>query len=450
MDLLGILRILHRRRVLKSHLSWSREELLRYQSNALARLRTHAYEHSAFFRKFHKGLEDAPLGSLPILTKSMLMERFSQVAINPELNYRSLEAHLRSRPKIQLYKSKYFVSSTSGTTGQKGIFPFDQNEWLWILASLSRAFEWAGVRADPLHRVRTALVTSKLAWHQSFQLGQSASNPWVPILRLDSLDPIEVTVTKLNTFQPQVLIAYAGMAAVLADEQRSGRLQISPHVILSVSEVLTHDMRKRIRKAWHFDPYDLYGATEAGTIAAECAQHRGLHLFEDLVITEVVDEHYQSVPLGSFGTKVLVTVLFSRTLPLIRYEMSDSLMLSKEACPCGIPFALVQTIQGRVEDIIYLPSANNGKTALHPNFFHRVLEDYPIRSWQIVQEPNRIKVRIVGNDSGWDKKGLLAKLERDIRAKGAQVPIIELESALVLSKTAVGKSKLIAALNPMN
>jgi hypothetical protein len=36
----------------------------------------------------------------------------------------------------------------------------------------------------------------------------------------------------------------------------------------------------------------------------------GMHLFEDLVITEVVDPDNQPVPPGEYGAKVLVTVLF--------------------------------------------------------------------------------------------------------------------------------------------
>jgi phenylacetate-CoA ligase len=61
-----------------------------------------------------------------------------------------------------------------------------------------------------------------------------------------------------------------------------------------------------------------------------------MHLFEDLVITEVVDEGNRPVPLGVYGEKVLVTVLFSRTLPLIRYELSDSVRPSiSPYCPCG-------------------------------------------------------------------------------------------------------------------
>ena len=60
-----------------------------------------------------------------------------------------------------------------------------------------------------------------------------------------------------------------------------------------------------------------------------------MHLFEDLVITEVVDADNRPVPPGQYGAKVLVTVLFSRTLPLIRYEMSDSLQLARR--PSRLP-----------------------------------------------------------------------------------------------------------------
>jgi phenylacetate-coenzyme A ligase PaaK-like adenylate-forming protein len=66
-------------------------------------------------------------------------------------------------------------------------------------------------------------------------------------------------------------------------------------------------------RAWQAPPFNVYAATETGGIAAECRQHRGMHLFEDLVIPEVVDEHYQPVAAGEPGDRLLVTVLSSRT-----------------------------------------------------------------------------------------------------------------------------------------
>ncbi len=42
--------------------------------------------------------------------------------------------------------------------------------------------------------------------------------------------------------------------------------------------------------------------------AMDCAEHRGLHLFEDLCIYEVVDADNRPVPSGHPGAKVLVPV----------------------------------------------------------------------------------------------------------------------------------------------
>ena len=67
----------------------------------------------------------------------------------------------------------------------------------------------------------------------------------------------------------------------------------------------------------------------------------------------MVDGDNQPVPPGVPGEKVLVTVLFGRTQPLIRYEMSDSITSSDRVhCPCGRPYPLIEGVQGRVEEAL--------------------------------------------------------------------------------------------------
>ena len=159
-----------------------------------------------------------------------------------------------------------------------------------------------------------------------------------------------------------MLIGYASMLRLLAEEQLAGRLTIAPRFVFSASEVLTDATRALASRAWGTAPRNVYGATETAGIAAECGQHPGMHLFEDLVITEIVDENDRPVPAGrSTGAKVLVTVLFSRTLPLIRYEMSDSVQLAAAPdCPCGRPYALLAGIQGRAQEALRFPTGDGG------------------------------------------------------------------------------------------
>ena len=65
---------------------------------------------------------------------------------------------------------------------------------------------------------------------------------------------------------------------------------IMPRFVFSASEVLTDSTRRLASAAWGRSPYNVYAATETSGIAAECGEHAGMHLFEDLVITEVVDD----------------------------------------------------------------------------------------------------------------------------------------------------------------
>jgi phenylacetate-CoA ligase len=75
------------------------------------------------------------------------------------------------------------------------------------------------------------------------------------------------------------------------------------------------------------EPFDWYGITEGGVLACDCASHQGMHLFEDLFWVENVDRHGHPVPDGAVGHKLLITDLFNRTQPLIRYELSDMVVL---------------------------------------------------------------------------------------------------------------------------
>ena len=88
------------------------------------------------------------------------------------------------------------------------------------------------------------------------------------------------------------------MARILAEEQSAGRLRISPRAVMSASEVLTKESREKIQRAWNCPPFNVYAATETAGIASECSRHR-LHLFEDLVIAEIVDEKLTAVQVYS-------------------------------------------------------------------------------------------------------------------------------------------------------
>lgn len=166
------------------------------------------------------------------------------------------------------------------------------------------------------------------------------------MLHLDPATLLADLVDRLNGYRPQMLSACATVAGMLAEEQLAGRLRIRPAVVVTSSEVPTGRARRTIEQAWGRQPFNQYVAIEGCVLGLKCDQHTGLHLFEDLIIFEVADEDNLPVAPGTFGSKLLVTVLYSRTQPLIRYRLSDSLRLAAEPCPCRLPFAVADGIRG--------------------------------------------------------------------------------------------------------
>jgi phenylacetate-CoA ligase len=445
-----ILKVLALRHRLRQRDHWTRRQLEKHQGRALRLLREHAYARSPFYGHFHKRFTDRPLNGLPVLTKEMVMEHFDELITDPTVRLADVETHLTTLSGgDELLGGRYRVASTSGSTGRQGLFLWDPGEWVSVLASYNRSFDWAGVGAGLTHRTRMAVVSSTTPWHQSARVGASVSSPWVPTLRIDSGDPMESIVERLGGFQPRVLVAYASMAHLLAEEQLAGRLRISPGFVFGSSEVFTEQARRRVEKAWGKKPFEVYAATEPAGIASECEQHRGMHLFEDLVITEVVDEINMPVPPGVYGHKVLVTVLFSRTMPLIRYERSDSVRLATSPrCPCGRPFALIDGIQGREEDVLRFPATSGGQVSVQPIIFHRVMDTVPAGGWQVVQGPEGLTVLLSGVREGFAEATLIDSLRQELGAQGAIVPPAEVRHVPTIPRTTVGKAPLIKARVP--
>ena len=280
------------------------------------------------------------------MTKQTLMERLDDLVTDRRRAPHGRRDLPAERLSEDLFRGRCRVAATGGTTGRRGVFLSDPAEWRTVLARYARAYDWAGVAAGLTNRLRMAVVSSRNPSHQSAIVGATVASRFIPTLRLDATHPIETIVTELNAFRPDALIGYASILRILADERTAGRLSIRPLGVMSASEVLTDETRRRLRTAFGVEPTNVYGTTETAGIASEC-RHGRMHRYEDLVITEVVDENGRAVPPGEFGSKVLVSVLFSRTQPLIRYEISDHVRLVDGTCTDGLPFALLGGIDGR-------------------------------------------------------------------------------------------------------
>ena len=170
-----------------------------------------------------------------------------------------------------------------------------------------------------------------------------------------------------------------------------------------------------------------------------------MHLFEDLVIPEVVDDDYRPVTPGQPGDRLLVTVLFSRTIPLIRYEMTDRVRLAAEPCPCPLPFRLLDSIEGRTDDVLVLPAIDGRTVRVHPVVFHQVLDLLDAAGWQVRQQERELRVLVAAPGPDFDPTGTERGVQAALTAAGVRPPEVQVSIVDAIPAGAAGKRPLVVA-----
>jgi phenylacetate-CoA ligase len=133
-------------------------------------------------------------------------------------------------------------------------------------------------------------------------------------------------------------------------------------------------MRRQIEGGLGLEAFDIFGLTELGGpgVAVECAQHDGLHVFEDHYLAESVDpETGRPAKAGEEGELVL-TSLTRRASPIVRYRTRDRVVLIDEPCACGSPFRRISKLRGRTDDMLIVRGVN-----IFPSMVEEILLTVP-------------------------------------------------------------------------
>ncbi|MBO5555881.1 MAG: AMP-binding protein, partial [Oscillospiraceae bacterium] len=78
-----------------------------------------------------------------------------------------------------------------------------------------------------------------------------------------------------------------------------------------------------------------YGSREMALGGAICCPaHQGMHLRENHVIAEIIDEDGRPLPEGETG-ELVITTIGMEAMPLIRYRTGDRTRILPGHCPCG-------------------------------------------------------------------------------------------------------------------
>ncbi|GCE18694.1 phenylacetate--CoA ligase family protein [Dictyobacter kobayashii] len=439
-DIKFMLDVVMKQRQFKSQDHWNRKLLEAHQQRMVHSLRRHAYENSPFYQQFHTGLYDAPLDQLPALTKAHMMNQFDSLVTDRAVHLEDVKKYMEDQERSHYFLGRYVINATSGSSGHPAVVLWSRGEWAATMAS---AFARTPIPFSFIQKRKLAQIASTTTFHMSAQGGTSAQNLLMPTLLLAATEPLGSMVRRLNDWQPDLLIVYASMGRILADEQLAGRLKIAPQTVMVGSEVLTAETRRRIEKAWGKPVFNNYAATEAGGIAIECDQHRGMHVMEDLVMVENVDKDNQPVPPGVFGDKLLVTPFYKRMQPLIRYTIEDRVRFSSEPCPCGRPFKLIDAIEGRIQEVLSFPRAGGGEVRIHPLIFHNLLDMLPVSGWQVVQETDGLHILLAHGHGALDDSQIESSMKNALATQEAVAPRIQVQRVDAIPQTIAGKAPLV-------
>lgn len=402
----------------------SADEVKDLQSQKLVALLDHARKLSPYFKDFPtiNGVDE--ITQLPLMTKDIIRENVESIKAT---NYESGELK---------------KNSTSGSSGDALHFFSDQKLDHLRQAIAMRGNYWAGYTfGEPLLLLwgsvadvnKTKQLKTKLA-HSPLLFNQKV---------LSSFEMTEADmrshVSDINAFKPSLIVGYPSSMDAFSEFLIKEQIKLhTPNGIITSGETLFEPQRIRIEQAFGCKVMNRYGTREVGNIASECMHQTGLHIHQDHVIVEVLNEHQQPCKPGELG-ELVITDLNNLGFPIIRYRIGDLGVLADKPCSCGRPFQLLERVEGRVFDLIVGTNGNR----VPGNYFTLYLRKIPgVDQFQVIQQKDlSMKVLLIVNnrfmDEGKSKiiSGLKEKLGADIQ--------LEIELVDHIKPTASGKHRWV-------
>jgi len=203
-------------------------------------------------------------------------------------------------------------------------------------------------------------------------------------------------VAEINQKRPDLFHGVlAGIRMLALAIEAAGGLDYRPYRVVTKGELLDPSTRWFIENAFGAKIIDFYATEETGIIAWECPSGDGYHIDQDFNFVEVVRPDGSPAEPGEVG-EVVLTNLYQRAMPIIRYRVGDLAALAPSPCSCGRSLPLLRQLRGRKLDFLITPSG-----ALHDPFrVMAVMERVAhVRWFRVIQTAlERVEVRV-----GWER-----------------------------------------------
>ena len=292
--------------------------------------------------------------------------------------------------------NQYHVVTTSGSSGIRGIFIYDWNEWNEFYTCLARYGLYQRDKTpalDPALNWRIAVVNISNPIFATYSLHKTFSFEGVEKFHFPIPLPIEAIIAGLNRVQADIVMALPPTIRQLAQEAQQGRLTIQPKIVSTFGEPLSPSIRNTIKHTWpNVAIFNTLSASE-GFVAANChADSKTMHFSNDACIIELMDINNNPVKKNIRSHHAYLTNLYNYTLPLIRYELPEQLLFLDKTCECGSTQPLIAEPLYRPEfDFTY----RDNITVHHSVFDTPLLLEKNIREFQVTQTTQGADIQIV-------------------------------------------------------
>lgn len=372
--------------------------------------------------RFYHSRQAVPLDELPIVDKSTMLAAFADFN-TAGISLESARAVALAAESNRDFKATLprgvTVGTSSGTSGRPNLFlvtAHERSRWAGaILGRMLSPQSFARVinpLVRPLRiafflRANSNLYTSLDGWRIRFRF-------------FDLMHPVDAHLAALSEYQPDVLVAPASVLSHIAECQRRRQVAIQPQQVINVAECLEPDDSELIAKTWGLPPQQIYQCTE-GVLGFSCSAG-SIHLNEECAHFEPqwLDEEHERF-------SALVTDFSRSTQMFIRFRMDDILHLSREPCACGRVSLRLRSIEGRQDDVLWLPSVHgNGLKPVFPDQIRRamMLADTQCSDYRIEQDELTLKVA-AANAGPRDEDSIKSALTKLFTAFDVQAPAIE-------------------------
>jgi phenylacetate-CoA ligase len=397
-----------------ARLDWRREDIDRYRDQRLRMLLGYARERSPFHSRRLTDLDPdratvADLATVPVMTKSQAQDCWDDIVTDPGLS-RGVAEHVLGQQKWYSYApADHQVFSSGGSSGVRGVYV-----WSWQFFVSAACLAWrTQARAEQRNPIRgpmrLAVLAAGMPPHASTPLFDVPTAADMETVVIAAGAPFDEVRSAVAAARPTHLVGYSSVIARLARATLAGELDCRPVRVSTNSEPLLDEDRQAIADAWHVPIHNLWGSTEIGVQAVGCGLGAGLHICEDEVVLERVDENGAPVAPDERAARTLATGLANLTFPFIRYDLGDEVALLSDPCDCGSAFMRVADIGGRRDDDFHYGAV----TVPAITFRHVLGTDPHVSEYQVTQTATGADILTVGApDVGILAAAVTAALER--------------------------------------